>query len=282
MKNLAEIKRRIESVRETEKITSAMETISVAKMRKALKRYEANRHYYERLLETVKTIFSFQDSKNIYTEVQSGKPLLIVLASDKSLCGGFNHEIFKVADSLVTQNTVVMPIGQMSVSHYSKCDCNNHFTDVMYDPHFIDAKNISDEVMSLYGNGISSVTVVYSKMISHASGKAEAVRLLPIESDNVGASGEFSAKPDFVPSKDEILPKLISHYISGCIYGMLVNTFAAENVARRQAMSSSTENARELISSLTTDYHRARQDVVTNEITEIAASSQAVALNNKF
>lgn len=281
MKNVSEIKRRIESVRETEKITSAMETISVAKMRKALKRYEANRHYYERLLETIKAIFpDSRNSKSIYTEVQSGKPLLIVLASDKSLCGGFNHDIFKVADSRLTEDTIVMPIGQMSVSHFSKNECINKFTDVMYDPHYADAKRISDEILSVYGSEVSSVTVAYSKMISHASGKAEAVQLLPIE--NESAESAFSLEPDFMPSKHEMLPKLISHYISGSIYGMLVNTFAAENLARRQAMSSSTENARELISSLTTDYHRARQDVVTNEIIEIASSSAAVALNNKF
>lgn len=279
MKSLSELKRRIESVSETQKITSAMETISVSKMRRALERYDGYNSYYAKLHTALNEVFKYVPWDNEFVLPREGKSLVIVIASDKGLCGSFNHDIFKAADALVTENSVVMPIGQMSVERYAKHnELIKDFAYVIYDPHYSDAKNIAAKVLELYSSEVSSIQIVYAKMLNHSSSVTDTVKLLPFES----SGDEVKSEIEFYPSSAVLIPELINNYCVGMIYGALINTWAAEHCARYNAMSASSKNARDLLASLTSEYHRARQEMVTGEISEIAASASAISLTNKF
>lgn len=273
MNNTAEIKRRLASVKQTRQITGAMETISVAKMRKAVELCEQNRAYFEHLRSVVKSIAAMNDVevKEYIAPKRSGAPLVAVIASDKGLCGGFNHDVFKLADTVITPDSSIIPIGQTAAERYAKCGgIIDDFVSVNSSD-FSGAKRLSEYILQRYGSEISDVTVVYTEMKSMSVYEPVAVKLLPFERDeNVDCTFEFD------PSPAVVLERLMPMYTAGMLFGAVINSAACEHCARRAAMSASTKNADEMIEILSVEQNRARQSSVTEQITEIAGATQAL------
>lgn len=281
MKSLTEIKRRIASVRQTRQITGAMETVSIAKMRKALDRYEHNHAYFESIKSVMNQIAACDDGSmtEYIGKPQQGKPMYIIIASDKGLCGGFNHDVFRLADSLIASDSIIIPIGQTALNHYSKHkNIDTRFTAEGYVPDYFHAKTVADEILNHYGKDVNTVTLIYTKLLSHASWNVQSINLLPVEADKVGNGlfDESNVKIEFEPSPKAVLERLLPLYLSGIVYGAIVHSAAAEHSARRAAMSASTKNADEMIAALSLELNRTRQGAVTEQITEIIGSMRGM------
>lgn len=278
MINQSDIKRRIESVKQTRQITGAMETVSVAKMRKASELCDNNRAYFDILCSVMNEIVAHGDESvaEFSRPPKSGKPLVIVVASDKGLCGSFNHDIFKTADGIIDGSATVLTIGRTALDRYKgKIDTIDSFTSYASGFDYSKAAELGKFVLERYGVDFSSVSVVYSYMKNQSVWEQRVLKLLPIPVDESdGANGKYVI--EFEPSKAAVFEKLLPLYVGGTMYGALVHSAAAEHCARRAAMSAATENADALIAELTIEYNRARQSAVTSQITEIIGSTQAL------
>lgn len=277
MNDLSEIKRRIAVIKQTRQITGAMETISVAKMRKALERYNGYHDYLEILRSAVQSIAINHDAEvgTYLRRSDNGNKLVVVVSSDKGLCGGFNHDVFGAADESVDEQTTVIPVGQMAAEHYKNRD--NIFAavkDIAAEPDYKNAKRIASAVAEAYVKGdVCKVTLVYTRLISRSAWQVSSVRLLPLVLDPDGVS-ESMARMSVEPSPVEVFEKLLPMYLCAVVYDALLNSAAAEHSARRAAMAASTKNADETIEHLSIEYNRARQSAVTEQITEIISSAR--------
>lgn len=281
MSNLSDIKRRLSSVKQTRQITGAMETVSIVKMRKATERYEKSRAYISMLNDMMQSLAQCEgaDSSEFFAPVKKGKRLVIVISTDRGLCGGFDHDIFKLASSLVGDDTVFMPIGVIGGDRY-KNDVN---ADLRFAEYYVAdysvAEKISDYVLSEYGKTFDRVSVVYSKFIGSGGAPTvgELLPLTPRESDsNKNSQRLFAAQPI-----DELYGKLLPLYVPGMIYGALINNYTSEQYARHAAMSAATDSADAIINDLSIEYNRARQSSVTSQLTEIVGANSALGFDGK-
>lgn len=278
MNNLSDIKRRISSVKQTRQITGAMETISVAKMRKAVELYERGRAYTEAVKNHMRAV-AFQSESGMseyFSQGGRGIPLYIVIASDKGMCGAFNHEIFKLADDRMSGKTcAVMPVGLTAFERYGKCENSRNEFASCGAPEYVNAQRISRAVIEDFGKRYSVVYIVYSKMTSHSVWSAHEERLLPADESESGAAPKAS-NYEYEPNERAVIEKLVPLYVGCMINGALASSTAAEHSARRAAMSASTKSADEMINTLSIEYNRARQGAVTEQITEMIGSVSAL------
>lgn len=278
MSNLSDIKRRLITVKQTRQITGAMQTVSVAKMRKAAEVCEGVDAYLTLLTDIMRSVCISSDNDGIFSVAPSeGKDVLIVLSSGRGLCGGFDNEIFSVAEKATDGDTLVIPIGQTAANHYKNAkNVDLRFGNIgAVDS--VAAKAISDYLINLYGNGVKSISVAYS-VIKKQAVCPTVEKLLPLELD-----GENNVKTEllFEPSPQAVLSALVPLYLSGRLYGAMVNNNAAEQSARHQAMSSATENADALIAQLSLEYNRERQTAVTGQIVEIVGATSALTQRSR-
>lgn len=282
--SLSDIKRRLASVRQTRQITGAMETVSVAKMRKATEKLDKNRTYSAMLNRVMLEIAaSGVEVNEMFSSPKSGKKLVVVLSSDRGLCGGFDHDIFKCADGLIDDDTAIIPIGRIACDYYrSRESCDLRFASSNI-TEYENAREIADKLIDMYGNGIREITIVYSDLIGHATVQPKAQRLLPLDKPNKQDVEEqkTSNLDSFEPSVQEVLNTLRPLYVAGAVYGAIIANNAAEHYARRTMMSAATKSADEIISKLTVEYNRSRQAVITEQIVEISGSTEALKKNEK-
>jgi F-type H+-transporting ATPase subunit gamma len=278
MQKLTEIKNRIKSVSDTRKITGAMEMISIAKARKA----EAQRAAYEPFFEkcfAVASAAAASDavSGNRYCMPASDKArtLLIVVASNKGLAGAFNSSVLKAAEAALSSapNAAVFSVG-LAVKEYfahKGYPIEADFSDCAGSLSLLDARKISDAALMLFDGkgGVGRVEIIYT----HDKKAAEVVTrtLLPIE-----ASKDASAAAEFDPAPEAVLKEMVPVYLGYAVHGALLESAAAEHRARRAAMNNAGRNAGEILGELTLSYHRARQESVTTELTEIVATGLGV------
>ena len=187
MKNLSDIKYRIKSIDETRKITKAMETISIAKMRKALSIFESNRVFFNKIRAVMSDIILHsKEVNNIYMRPKKGNnTIFIVIASDKGLAGGYNNnvlaEAWKKLDKI--KNKHIFTVGQVAREFFQKRNImvDIEFTHLTQDPTFDDAVNIVESIVSLYKKNLADrVFVVYTEMVSSISMRPAILKLLPL------------------------------------------------------------------------------------------------------
>lgn len=291
MRNLLEIKNRIKSITETKKITNAMEMISISKMRKSLETFESNKQYFYRIRSVMKDIILHTKFvTHRYLQPRKGnRCLFIVIASDKGLAGGYNHNVLTAALKEIEKvdEKYILTLGQVSREFFQKRNMmvDIEFTHLMQDPTINDAVSIVDSIIQLYDNNLTDkIYVVYTEMINSNSMSPKILQLLPLEQGKIieGIVDE-EEKDDyyfkellFDPSPDEVLAELVPLYLGGIVYGTLVQSVASEHCSRRIAMSNATKNAGEILDELKLDYNRARQEAITNEMTEIVTSASIV------
>lgn len=277
MSSLADIRRRLTSVKQTRQITGAMETVSVAKMRKATERLEKCRAYTELLGKMMSFAACGENTYRspFFMRPKDGKRLVLVLSSDKGLCGGFDHDIFRLADTAIDNDTLVMPIGQTAGDRYKSFPNADLSFVNSYNVEHKTAQKISRKLLGSFGNGVSEISVIYSAIYSRTAWKPVKRTLLPVEKPLGSADGATSITL-FEPSERAITETLIPMYVSAVVYGALAENAAAEHSARRAAMSAATESADELIAKLSVEYNRARQSNVTEQIIEIIGSTEAL------
>lgn len=294
MGNLTDIKHHIKSVSDTRQITSAMETISVAKMRKAMSQYDKCKIFFDKVLDTIDAIAAkavdLGESKRYFvTPNPNANKLYIVIASDKGLAGGYNTNIFKHAWEQIKdiKNVNVFTVGQTTREFFEKKGCmvDVEFVDAAYKPHRLDAKEIADTILNLYNSGqISSIYICYTKLLNSTVMYPETLELLPFSKvDSIKRLKDKNLYKDdiselsFDPNPQTVLEGLIPQYLMWTIYGALIQSYAGEQSSRRFAMSNATKNADEILDNLRLEYNQARQERITNELNEIITGAMGVS-----
>jgi len=280
--NMKDIKRRIKSVESTMQITKAMELVASSKLRKAKARFEASQPFFNSLYETMCDI----SSDSVFSSVFSGKrelknSLLIVIAGDRGLAGGFNSNVLKSAAArsaeLMKDGSVkIIAVGKKAVEYFEKrnYDVLSGYQHISESLSIEDAMDISEEIILLYKSGeIDRVELFYTTFVSALDQQAQRMIILPVEIEN--ETEAVRSQTIYDPSPSSVFDGLIPKYVAGILYGAIVDSFASEQAARRTAMESASDNAEEMISSLSLIYNRARQAAITQEISEIVGGANS-------
>lgn len=290
MAGLKEIRIRIASVKTTRQVTSAMKVVSAAKLKKAQDAIYQIRPYTNKLNGILTSIgSSLEDTDDsVYTKQRDPEKILIILiSSNRGLCGGFNTNISKTAIKLVQEkyisqlekgNLQFLCIGKkgMRQMKYHEVDVSDERNDIFNELSFENVTEIAEEVMSFFEEGkYDRVELVYNQFKNAAVQIQAAEQFLPIE---IKKDESVKVNADFIyePSKEYIVKELIPIILKIQFYKALLDSHAAEHGARFTAMHSATDNATELLNSLTLEYNKARQAAITGEILEIVSGAEAL------
>lgn len=290
MANTKELKNRIKSVRDTQKITNAMYLIASTKMRKAKTELDRTRPYFDALKSEIKRIFrTVKDVKSQYFYPDEGEPVLngtyacLVITADKGLAGMYNQNVLKEAERMRAEHseTKFFVVGEYGRQYFArhKIPVERSFLYTAQNPTMQRAREISEILLELFEKGtVSKIFVIYTDMKNGMTEEAKTERLLPFHR-KVFASNQsekaVSTPFEFVPSVGEVLDNIIPSYVSGYIYSALVDSFCSEQNARMEAMNSAGQNADKILSALSVEYNRLRQAAITQEITEISSGAKA-------
>ena len=284
--SLKEVKQRIQSVKNTQKITSAMKLISAAKLRRAQGTIEGVRPYQSKLNEMLLSFLSATESVSTpYTRVsEPRKTILIAVSSNTSLCGSFNASVIKLTKETLSEyagnedrEVEIYPVGKKMADALRKAgySVNESLMPQAGAPDYTAVAQFADELMQRFAaHRIDRVELVYTHF--HSTAKQVAVRetFLPIDIDTLHKDDARSLS-DFIvePGKEELISRLIPRVIAMRLYTALLDSVAAEHAARMLAMQIATDNADDLITTLVREYNKSRQQAITNELLDIAAGS---------
>lgn len=286
MANLKEIRNRISSIGSTMQITSAMKMVSAAKLKKAQDAITALRPYADKLTELLQNLSATLDGEigGAYTKERDvNKVLLVVINSNRGLCGGFNSSVIKETISVIEnkyndKEVAILTIGKKANDILSKTHTIiDNKSDVFDDLTFKNVAAIAEELMTFYVDGsYDSIALVYNKFKNAATQIITNEQFLPI----VQTKSEDTSNLDYIfePSKKEIIEELIPKSLKTQLYKAIRDSFAAEHGARMTAMHKATDNANDLRDELLLQYNKARQTAITSEILEIVGGAEA--LNN--
>ena len=294
-----EYRRRIRSVQSTKKITRAMELIAASRIVKAQQRIEQSRPYAEAITGVVGTVAG--QSGNVEHPLTTprenpARAAVLLLTSDRGLAGGYSANVIRTGEELNSllreegKEPVPFLVGRKSVSYYRfrGRDVSYQWTGFTEQPSYDDAKAVADALIESFraggegeteegGRGVDEIHIVYTEFVSLASQKAVAKRMLPLVIEYEDDAPEDTAQFDFEPSAEGVLDALLPRYIEARIFAAMLEAAASEQAARQRAMKSATDNADELIKSLTRDANSARQAEITQEIMEIVGGAEALA-----
>ncbi|MBI3752499.1 MAG: ATP synthase F1 subunit gamma [Deltaproteobacteria bacterium] len=282
MPNLKDIKRRIKSVKSTQQITKAMKMVAAAKLKRAQDDITAARPYAEKMLDIMNSLASRvrPDAHPLLSKRGGNKIEMLVVTSDRGLCGGFNSNIFRAAEGFIRKNgdaeISVNIIGRKAKDYFKRRDMNirQERTAGSGRPKYATAAEIAQEIVDSYIKETFDETyLVYSEFISALSQKPVVQKLLPVEPAKVE---EISGEYIYEPSQEAILADLLPKYVEVQVFRALLESQASEHGARMAAMDSATKNAKEMISSLTLTYNRFRQAAITKELMEIVSGAEAL------
>jgi len=287
MANLKEVKTRIGSVSSTQQITKAMKMVAAAKLRRAQDRMVQMRPYSEKLsgiLSNVSATLTAEASSEYATERTVKNVLLIVITSDRGLCGGFNSNAIKAAVALTegkyASNSVsVLAVGNKAYEFFKKRNfklAGEEFHDLFSRLSFDNVKLAAEFTMNSFVDGTyDAVEIVYNDFKNVATQIVRAEQYLPIAQ---GGSEEGDTNLDYIfePSKEEIVTELIPKTLKITFYKALLESNASEQGARMTAMDKATENAGDLLKALKLTYNRTRQAAITKEILEIVGGAEAL------
>ena len=294
MANTKEIKDRIASVKDTQKITNAMYLIASTKMRKAKSDLEKTRPYFDALRSEIKRIFrtgNEVDSRYFYPMDQ--KPLegaygCLVITADKGLAGAYNQNVIKEALKLLNEHedTKLYVVGEYGRHYFAQhhIPIEKSFLYTAQNPTLQRAREIASILLDEYDKGVlKKIFVIYTNMENSISSEAVTTRILPFHRNHFADSTERPVEKafEFFPSEVFVLEQIIPTYLSGFIYSTLIDSFCSEQNARMTAMDSANRNAEELLAELSLQYNRVRQAAITQEITEISAGARAQKNKNR-
>ena len=291
MANLRDIKQRIVSVQSTRQITRTMEMVATAKIKKAQEKIEAARPYAFAMVEVLQNVAKYvQGATHPLLEEHEERTRVVVvcITSDRGLCGAFNSNILRITEDLMRREgeqgvaTDVIAVGKKAIGYlrYRGIEPVASYRDMSDRPTFADARSIAARIMPAYEAGeIDAAYIVFNRFKNVAEQKAETYQLLPVERRVMEAEeeqGGVRAEYLFEPTAAQVLEHLLPTYVETLVYRALMESAASEQGARRTAMKSATDNASEMITTLTRSYNRARQAAITTEIAEIVGGAAAL------
>jgi F-type H+-transporting ATPase subunit gamma len=287
MANLRDIRRRIKSVKNTAQITKAMQMVAASKMRKAQQAALAGRDYAQLLNRVITSLRDAIDptSHPLLERRQKRNELVILMSTDKGLCGALNTNLLREAAALDPATTRFVSIGRKGTQFLARLR-RNMIADfpLAERPTFPQCKQISKFCIEKFLSGeVDAGSVLYPRFINTLTQSPVIYPILPITSlDEVGIKSGYEPLPpieggiEFEPSPAAVLDSILPAYIHYLVYQTQLGTRASEHSARMVAMKNATDNAKSLIKDLTLEYNKARQAGITNEILEIATAQLAL------
>jgi len=291
MPNLKDLKNRIASVKNTRKITKAMQMVAAAKLRRAQEAAEASRPYTERFNAVMASLAASVGGSDSAPKLLSGTGkenvhLLIVMTAEKGLCGGFNANIAKKArahaQKLIAEGKEVkiLTVGKKGRDQLKR-DLSKHFVghidlSEVKRIGFTDAQGIAKDVLIRFDEGEFDVaTMFYAEFVNVVTQIPTALQIIPAKFE-AAEGGAPETLFDYEPSEEAILADLLPRGVATAIFSALLENGASEQGARMSAMDNATRNAGEMIEDLTIEYNRSRQAVITNELIEIISGAEAL------
>ena len=292
--NTRDIRRRIKSIKNTAQITKAMQMVAASKMRRAQQAALAGRPYAD-LLRRVLASLSTQGSDDTTHELlrvrEVKKELVLVISTDKGLCGALNTNLLREVAKFDPAKTVFVGLGRKGMQYLTRTGRTVLADFELKEAfHFVDAKAVSRFCMDKFNSGeVDRVTVVFTDFVNTLTQVPRARTILPISSldvgDVLGAHGEKVETPIqtgetteylFEPAAEQVLSAILPHHVHFQVYQMVLDSRASEHSARMVAMKNATDNAKQIIKDLTLEYNKVRQAGITTELLEISTAQMAL------
>lgn len=290
MATAREIQSRIKSIQDTMKITNAMYMISSSKLKKAKKNLAQTQPYFDGLQNTIRRMLRHvpeMEHRFFESEERKAKaePIrgYIVITADKGLAGAYNHNVTKLTEQCLSQGkeNLLFVVGELGREYFSRqnipIDTNFRYT--VQDPTLSRSRDIAARVIGLYEEGkLDEVYVIYTQSVNAVTVEAKVRKLLPLKKEQFKTDipvDVYVEEIHLVPSAQTVIDNVVPDYVTGFIYGALVESFCSEQNARMMAMQAATDSAQKMLHSLQIAYNRVRQGAITQEITEVIAGAKA-------
>ncbi len=294
MANLKEIKRKISSVKNTQKTTNAMKLVSSAKLKRTEELAKRSRVYAAKLTELIEEIAqkmqnaSAEGLDNIFFQENDSPKMvdIIFITADKGLCGGFNSQTIKRANQLIEEyqgkgvKVRLRAIGRKGIDYFkfNGVELNNEVVGLSAAPDYKASSEFIAEVVESYVNGETDrIVLVHNGYVNMITQEIRQDQVLPVDTSKLelGAisTSELEVEPD---DDDTLLDALVKRYVEYSIYYALIDSLAAEHSARMQAMDAATKNAKEMVKTLNVKYNKARQEAITTELIEIISGMESM------
>jgi len=282
--NMQDIKRRIKSVNSIEHVTNAMKLVSAAKFRRAKATFEKTSKNFHFIIESIESVFNNTSdipSKYLLGERDIRTTGYIIVTSNRGLCGSFNSNVIKEAESEMSfdaEGPVIIAIGSKGRDYFRKRGYN------VYSEHhappesisFLETGSISKPIIDMYNSEtIDKIELIYTSYVNTIEQRVKCVTLLPFNISPDPEVNKHSKEVEYEPSAEAVFNYLVPKYVELQVYGAIVESSTCEHAARRMAMENATDNAQEMLENLSLYYNRARQAAITDEIIEIVAGSEA-------
>jgi F-type H+-transporting ATPase subunit gamma len=287
---LKEVRNRIKSVQSTQQITKAMKMVSAAKLRRAQDAIIQMRPYAKKLQQMLSNIVSNAEgdiSMELAATRAVEKVLVIVITSDRGLCGGYNSNLIKLAKQTIREkysaqtakgNAELLPIGKKGYEHFTKNNFKvvDHYWNLFSDLRFENVQTAAKFAMDAFASGkVDAVELVYSEFRNAGTQRFVVEQFLPVvKTEKI--KGEKQQDFIFEPNKDVLIAELMPKILNTQLYKAVLDANASEHGARMTAMDKATDNANELLKALKISYNRARQAAITTELTEIVSGAAAL------
>jgi F-type H+-transporting ATPase subunit gamma len=281
-----EIRRRIKSIKSTSQITKAMEMVAAAKMRRAQERVLASRPYAQHmrgiLIDVAGTAAHGEVLHPLLERRETGATGVIFISGERGLCGGFNANILRRAAGFISElgeTAALITVGRKGRDYMVRAgyQLTAEFSGLGGAPKSIDTNPIARTVIEDYEAGrLRRVFMVYTQFVSTMTQRPVVQQLLPVEPETLLEEGPGAADYIYEPSPMGVMAALLPRFVEVQVYQAILESVASEESARMVAMRNATENAKDLIESLTLTYNKARQTAITRELVDITTSIQAM------
>jgi len=294
MANLKEIKRKIGSVKNTQKTTNAMKLVSSAKLKRTEELAKKSRVYAEKLTELLTEIAQKMQNANVdgidniyFKDMQNPKKVDIVfVTADKGLCGGFNSQTIKSVNKLLEEYKAqdvkvrLRAVGRKGIDYFkfNNIELSDEIIGLSSAPDFKTASEFISEIADSYVNGdTDKIIVVHNGYVNMITQELRVDQVLPVDSSQLELSAVSTSGLEVEPDDDDtLLDALVKRYVEYTMYYALIDSLAAEHSARMQAMDAATTNAKEMVKELNVKYNKARQEAITTELIEIISGMESM------
>jgi len=292
MASLKDIKRKIKSVKGTQKTTRAMKLVSSAKLRRAEQVAKNAKEYAVKITEMMEEISANIAKSNAELDhpyFKSGSDIkvvdIVIVTSDKGLCGGFNSQTIKRVNKFIEEyeskgiKVRLHAIGKKAIAFYNfkGRELTSKIEGLSSAPDYKKAAEFIKQVVDAYLNGeTNKVIIVHNGYVNMITQEVRVDNILPLDPSEFEVKTTSTSELEVEPDDDSILEALINRYIEYTMYYALIDSLAAEHGARMQAMDAATNNAKEMVKSLTVSYNKARQEAITTELIEIISGVEAM------
>lgn len=288
MLNQNEIRRHINAIEETKKITNAMQLVSTSRLKRVMTHIEYNHRYFMRVQATMNSILTMSGGvKHPYLDGRDSKRrTYIVVAGDKGMAGAYNSNVLELALKQIEEDkeeVSLITVGLVASEFF-----NNHgivpdiqVTGTIQNPTLDRARELALDIFNLYDQNLTDeVFIIFTSFYGESKNKPQIKQLLPVVVTGDELEEEDWHNMIYEPSAEEVFSHLVPQYVIGILFGALVQAYACEHYARMNAMRSATHNADEMMRKLTMQYNLARQSAITQEISEIAGAAEALGGEN--